>query len=203
MSNRKIAVIVGVLFFVQMITFMIGSALVKSFLDGEGSKASLNTGVFLEMCSGIAVVAIGLLMYKVLKPVNKKLSLAYPLLRVTEFLVSASMGIYLLIKLQEVPNHLLWVYIPTALGGVVLTYLLFVSKLVPRPIAAIGLVGYLLLMLGVILDFAGAVSIDTGTGLLLFVPGGLFEFILLPLWLIFKGFNKPISANDKVPAGAV
>jgi hypothetical protein len=202
MSNRKVAVIVGALFFTQMITFMIGSALIQSFLDGKDSTASLHTGVFLEMCSGVAVVIIGLLLYRVLKPINQRLAIAYPVLRITEFLVSASLATYLLIKLQEVPNHLLWVYIPTAIGGLVLTYLLFISKLVPRSIAVLGLVGYALLMLGVILDFAGVVSVDKGAGLLLFVPGGLFEFILLPMWLIAKGFN-PAAKTSNVMAGTV
>ena len=37
---------------------------------------------------------------------------------------------------------MLWIYVPTGLGGIVLTYLLFVSRLVPRAIAVLGLVGY-------------------------------------------------------------
>ena len=45
----------------------------------------------------------------------------------------------LLIQLQVVPNHLLWVYLPTGLGGIILSYLLFASRLVPRPIALLGL----------------------------------------------------------------
>ena len=46
-------------------------------------------------------------------------------------------GVHLLVQLQVVPNHLLWVYVPTGLGGLILTYLLFVARLVPRPIAAL------------------------------------------------------------------
>ena len=75
MSSRKIAVIVGILFFVQMITFMIGSSLIQSFLDGDASKTTLSLGVILEICSGVAVVVIGLLIYQVLKVVNKRLAL--------------------------------------------------------------------------------------------------------------------------------
>ena len=64
------------------------------------------------------------------------------MLRIVEFTVSAACGLYLLTQLQVVPNHLLWVYVPTGIGGLVLNYLLFVSRLVPRPIAVLGLVGY-------------------------------------------------------------
>jgi hypothetical protein len=145
------------------------------------------------MLSGLAVVAIGVLMFRVLKTVNGKLAFGYPIMRVTEFAVSAILAVYLLSQLQEVPNHLLWVYIPTGIGGVILNYLLFVSKLVPRSIAALGFVGYALLLLGVPLDLIGAVDMSAGAGLALLVPGGLFEFIVLPIWLITKGFRAPVA----------
>jgi|GEM_PF-1363638 len=189
MSKRKIAVIVGILFFVQMITAAIGSSLIQAFIDGNPDKVPLTTGVLLMVCSGVAVVGIGFLMYRVLRPFNRKLAFLYPVLRIIEFTVSTVCGIYLLSKLKVVPNYLLWVYIPTALGGLVLTYLLFVSKLVPRPIAVLGLIGYAALLIGVPLDLQGALSMDKGPGLLLLAPGGLFEFVFLPVWLLVKGFN--------------
>lgn len=70
MSNRKIAVLVGLLFFFQLATFAVGSSLIQTYLDGEAAKASLWIGVALEMCAGLAVVAIGLLMYRVLRVVD-------------------------------------------------------------------------------------------------------------------------------------
>ena len=94
--------------------------------------------------------------------------------------------------MQVVPNHLLWVYVPTGLGGLVLTYLLFVSRLVPRPIAVLGLIGYAVLSLGVPLDLLGVLNMDAGMGQLLLAPGGLFEFVFMPIWLIAKGF-RPVS----------
>jgi hypothetical protein len=130
MSNRRIAIIVGALFFVQLLTFMLGSSLIRAFLDGGGGRVSLTVGVLLEMCAGVAVVAIGLLMYRVLKTVDAKLALGYPIMRVAEFAVSAVLAIYLLTQLQEFPNHLLCVYIPTGIGGLILNYLLFRSRMV-------------------------------------------------------------------------
>ena len=95
------------------------------------------------------------------------------MLRIVELTVSVACGVYLLNQLQVVPNHLLWVYVPTGLGGLILTYLLFVSRLVPRPIAVLGLVGYALLTLGVPLDLLGVLNMNEGMGQLILAPGGL------------------------------
>lgn len=158
----------------------------------EGSKLSMTMGVLLEMLAGLAVVAIGFLMYRVLKVVDRKLALGYPIMRVLEFVVSAILAAYLLSQLQEFPNHLLWVYIPTGIGGLILNYRLFTSRMVPRPIAVLGLIGYTLLLLVVPLDLVGAVEEGSGTGLALLLPGALYEFVILPIWLIAKGFRRPV-----------
>ena len=195
MSRRAIAATVGSLFVVQMVTAMVGTSLIQDFLDGA-NEAAPTVGVLLMMCSGIAVVGIGLLMYQVLKDVDRSLAVWYPILRIIEFAVSAACGVYLLTQLQVVPNHLLWVYIPTGIGGLILTYLLLVSRLVPRPIAVLGLVGYAALSLGVPLDLAGVVDMNEGAGQVLLAPGGLFEFLIMPMWLITKGFRPPTTVKD-------
>jgi hypothetical protein len=197
MWHRRIAVIVGVLFIAQLTTFLIGSSLVQTYLDGDAGRATLNMGVALEMLAGLAIVAIGLLMYRVLKTVDRKLALVYPTMRTLEFAVSLILAIYLLSQLQEFPNHLLWVYIPTAIGGLVLNYLFFVSRMIPRAISVLGLIGYGLLLLVVPLDLLGAVDEGSGSGLALLAPGGLYEFIVLPVWLIAKGFRPPSVRADE------
>lgn len=202
-SRRTTATIVGVLFVVQMVTAMFGTSLIQAFLDGDTDRAKMTIGVLLMMCSGAAVVGIGLLMYPVLKEINPRLAWWYPSLRITEFIVSTACGVYLLAQSQVVPHYLLWVYVPTGAGGIILTYLLFVSRLVPRPIALLGLVGYVSLTLGVLLDLLGVLDMNAGPGLLLVVPGGLFELVFLPIWLITKGLNAPRSATEPTPASLV
>lgn len=202
MTTRTIAVTVGALFIFQMVSAMIGNTLTQAFLDGNPDKAALTAGVALMVCSGLAVVGIGLLMYRVLKSFNHQLALWYPVMRVIEFVVSATCGIYLLTQLQAVPNTMLWVYLPTAIGGLVLTYLLLTSRTVPQPIALLGLVGYGLLGLGVPLDLLGVLDMDAGWGVILLVPGGLFEVLVLPLWLFTKGFNLP-QTSQPAPISAI
>jgi hypothetical protein len=163
----------------------------------------LTVGVLLMMCAGLAVVGIGLLMYPVLKDVDPRLARWYPILRITECIVSAACGVYLLAQSHYFPNHLLWVYLPTGAGGIILTYLLVVSHLVPRPIALLGLVGYVSLTVGVPLDLLGLLDMNEGPGLFLVIPGGLFELVFLPIWLITKGLNAPRSGEELTSASLV
>jgi hypothetical protein len=179
-----------------MILAMFGTSIMQAFVDGRIDRAQLAVGVVLMTGSGLAVVAIGLLMYPVLKGVSPRLAGWYPALRITEFLTSAACGVYLLARSEVVPNHLLWVYLPTGVGGIILTYLLLVSRLVPRAVALLGLTGYISLTIGVPLDLLGLLDMSAGAGLLLLVPGGLFELVFLPIWLIAKGFNAPTGGGQ-------
>ncbi len=197
LSRRMTAVTVGILFLVQMITAMIGSSQIQAFEAGDTTTVP-TTGVLFMVCSGLAVVGIGLLMYPILRPVDANLAIWYPVLRVVELAVSVACGVYLLSRHEVVPNHMLWVYIPTGIGGLVLTYLLYRSRLVPRPIALLGLVGYTALTLGVPLDLLGVLDMNAGLGLLLLLPGGLFEFVAMPIWLIAKGFSASELDADLV-----
>jgi hypothetical protein len=187
-ARRKIAVAVGLLFITQMITAMIGVTLIAAFKDGDADRGPMTVGVLMMLLSGLSVAGIGLLMYQVLKTVNRRLAWWYPALRITELTVSTAFGVYLLARLEVVPNDMLWIYVPTGAGGLVLTYLLYVSQLVPRPLAVVGLVGYAALSAGVPLDLLGVLNMDEGLGQVLLVPGGLFELVLMPVWLIANGF---------------
>jgi hypothetical protein len=187
-AGRARATSVGILFVVQMVSAMFGTSLIQAFVDGNPDRVPMTVGVALMAVSGLTVVGIGLLMYPVLKQVDPHLAAWYPSLRIVECLVSAACGVYLLAASQVVPNHLLWVYVPTGIGGIILCYLLFVARLVPRPVALLGLVGYASLTIGVPLDLLGVLDMSAGAGVLLLAPGGLFELVLLPIWLITRGF---------------
>lgn len=189
MSNRGKAVVIGLLFITQMVTAIIGSSGIKSFTTGAAGKDTLPVAVLFMVFSGIAVVGIGLLMYQVLKVTNKRLAVWYPVFRAMELVLSVIFGILLLVQLKEVPNHMLYLYIPTGIGGLLLNYMLLKSKLVPSPVAILGLIGYASLLLSVPLDLLGILDMGKGSGQLLLVPGGLYEFFIMPIFLIFKGFK--------------
>ena len=71
-SNKKTAVIVGILFLVATATFMTGSILIQSYFDSVNpDKILLITGILLEILCGFAVVGIGILMFPILKIFSK------------------------------------------------------------------------------------------------------------------------------------
>jgi hypothetical protein len=45
------------------------------------------------------------------------------------------------------------------------------------------------------LDLLGVVDVMSGAGLAMQAPGGLFEFVILPIWLIAKGFRSPVARS--------
>lgn len=198
MSSRRVATSISILFIVQVLTAAIGLSFVQSFIDGGPNRTALTVGALLMMFSGILITVIGVLLYRVFKSTNKTLAAWVLALRAIECVVAIVFGIYLLQTLHAVPNHLLWVYILAGSAGVIFSYLLFISRMIPRPIAALGLLGYSLLLLGVPLDFAGIVDMNSGFGQLLIMPGALFEVIVLPIWLVAKGFKLPEMSSRTV-----
>ncbi|MFA5856320.1 MAG: DUF4386 domain-containing protein [Parachlamydiales bacterium] len=196
-SNRKTAIIVGILFLFSTITFMIGSNLIQSFFtDKNPNTPLLIIGVLLEISCGVAVVGIGLLMFPILKNLNKNLALGYVIFRIIECLMIIISGVYLLSLLKLMWNYDMIIFIFTGLGGLIFSYLLYQSKLIPRYLSVLGIIGYAILLLGVLLTMLGYVDINTGTGMLLLLPGGLFE-LFLPIWLFVKGFNKYALASSE------
>ena len=194
-STKRIAVIVGLLFLVSTLTFMIGSNQIRSFLiDVSQNKSPLFLGVILEIICGVAVVGIGVLMFPILKLFNKRLALGYVIFRVIECTIIIVGGIYLLSLLKFMWKYEMIIFVFTALGGLIFSYLLYLSKLVPRYLSGLGIIGYLMLFLGVVLDMFSIFNINDGAGMLLYLPGGLFE-LFLPIWLFIKGFNSSAIAS--------
>ena len=190
-STKRIAVIVGLLFLVSTLTFMIGSNQIRSFLiDVSQNKSPLFLGVILEIICGVAVVGIGVLMFPILKLFKKRLALGYVIFRIIECTIIIVGGIYLLSLLEFMWKYEMIIFVFTALGGLIFSYLLYLSKLVPRYLSGLGI----MLFLGVVLDMFSIFNINDGAGMLLYLPGGLFE-LFLPIWLFIKGFNSSAIAS--------
>jgi hypothetical protein len=133
-------------------------------------------------------------MFPILKLFNKRLALGYVIFRVIECTIIIVGGIYLLSLLKFMWKHEIIIFVFTALGGLIFSYLLYLSKLVPRYLSGLGIIGYVMLFLGVVLDMFGIFNINDGAGMLIYLPGGLFE-LFLPIWLFIKGFNSSAIAS--------
>jgi len=183
------------------------------------NRIQLITGVLITFILGLAVIGIAIFLFPVLKKQSEPLALGYAGIRIAEFpiLLVWSISPLLLItisqefvtagdteasSLQTLGAVLIglrnwtWllVYIINGIATLILAYLLYQSKLVPRWISVLGLIGGAVLLAGTSLAMLGLMDVDQGIGMLAVLPGALFE-LLLPIWLIVKGFNSSAIAS--------
>lgn len=195
MSSHKAAIIVGVLFLTSTFAFAIGSALIQSYILGENlDKTLLVTGILLEVYCGVAVAGIGVVMFPILRIFNKRLAIGYAILRSVELVFILANGIFLLSLFKLMQNYDLMIYATNGVGGLMLSSVLYSSKLIPRSLSVLGFIGYTALLVGVPLELFGYVNMDRGAGMIFYLPGGLFELIF-PIWLFVKGFDSFVIAS--------
>jgi hypothetical protein len=225
--TRGTAVLVGALFLISTATFIVSNALITPLLASHNVLAAVAdhsqvmiAATLIGLIEGVATVGIALALYPILKRQHPALALGYAGMRIAELAIAAvglGLGGLLLVTLSgsvardangELGAVLLalrhWtimlVYAYTAVGGVMLSYMLLRTRLVPRGFSVLGLIGYPALFLAAVLDMLGVVDTVGGLGLVGLVPGGLFE-LLLPIWLIAKGFN--VAAIGRMRAARV
>lgn len=200
-ATRRVAVTAGFLFITATITFLIGDSLVREYFSapaGAASVAQLSVGVALQVCCGLAVVGIGLVLLRLLGRFHQGLATGYLTLRCIECAVIVAVGAYMLGARTFVPTYESLIYVFTGIGGLMLAYVLFISKLVPEWLSGLGIVGYIVILLAVPSDLLNFVPLDSGLGTLFYLPGGLFE-IVLPILLITRGFRR--VETPVAPAG--
>ena len=154
-------------------------------------------------------IGLAVIMFKILKQYNGYMAFGYlsAAISATVMLIFGAVFLFLLVPLSEefikaAPTDLqyfqsLYLLLKKGnffayqlgmaiwgLGGLMLCYLLYLSKLVPKAIAIWGFIGYIVFIAGTILELFG-----NRLGLIFDIPGGLFE-IFLSIWLIVKGFNN-------------
>ncbi len=213
--DRRTAVLVGALFLISTATFIVSNALITPLVSSHNILTAIASQRLLMVAAtqiglieGVATVGIALALYPILKRQHPALALGYTGMRIAELAVAAvgfGLGGLALVTLSGAAANgaggdlgavlvglrhwtLMLVYVYTAVGGVTLSYMLLSTRLVPRGLSVLGLVGYPALLLVAVLDMLGLVDTVAGSGLVGLVPGGLFE-LLLPIWLIARGFS--------------
>lgn len=189
-STRKTGVLVGVLFLAATFTFAIGNSLIHSYFSSSTShKVTLIAGLFLLGCDGVAVAANGLAIRRVLAPHAPRRSQAYCFLRLAECLTLVAVAGYFLTGHARWDAYVLAVYAVSGAAGLVLSSALRTSRMVPRNLTMLGLIGYPVFLVGSVLAMFDVVDVTHGAGMLALVPGGLFE-LALPIWLFTRGFTS-------------
>jgi hypothetical protein len=84
------------------------------------------------------------------------------------------------------------------LSGLIFTWMLVRHKMVPRVISVVGLVGYALTLFGGLAVWFGLIDPAAALGTVINVPVAVFEIILLPFWLFFRGFKMPEATETEV-----
>jgi hypothetical protein len=177
-------------FLAATFTFAIGNALIHSYFSSAAPhQVILVAGVLLLGCCGLAVVTNGSSMRRILATHTPMPSRAYFALRVIECLTLAAVAVYFSTTHVQWDAYVLAVYAVSGAAGLVLSRALLTSRIVPRKLSRLGLIGYPVFLVGTILAMFHVVDVTHGVGMLALVPGGLFELIL-PIWLFTNGFTS-------------
>jgi hypothetical protein len=192
------------------------------------NTAAVAWGAVLWSINNIGIVFIAVFMYPLLRKLDETLALGYVAMRIIEgtVMMFGIVATLMLIPLSAefinagapvsswyvtLGNSLLQarlmglteVSLPLlGLGGIIFTGLLFRFKMVPRVISCVGLVGYALVLFGGLASWFGLVNPAPGApglGGIIAVPVALFEIILLPFWLYFRGFRMPEATETEEP----
>ena len=175
----------------------------------SANSMMLAIGAILWLMAVAGDAAHGVLMFPVLKQHSERIAFGYLASRIVDAVFIAVSVLFILLQIPlgseylkaVVPNTFylqalstlsiqanLYAYeigmIALGLAGLMLNYLFYRAKLVPRWIAVWGLVGYAIIFCGMVSEVMGS-----GLGLVSSIPGGLWE-VFIGVWLIAKGFNS-------------
>ena len=219
--HRKISLTAGLLYlltFVSIPTLSIyGPAKTANFITGNGSDTGAMVGAILEVIVGLAGIATAVVLFPILKKQNESMALGLVASRTLEaagiFLGTVFIMSIVTLHMTSagasalVSSHTLTVlydrmflqsqsFMPI-INDLLLGVLLYQSRLVPRALSLIGIIGGPVLLLGYFLVMFGSIGQhDSITGMFSILVA-VFEFGL-GLWLVFKGFNpKAVDALEK------
>jgi hypothetical protein len=230
-SPRKLAAAAGVLYLITHVTsigaVIFYDPLLKnaSYVTGTGSDTQVILGALLDIILALAVVGTSVALYPVVRKWHEGIALGYVGLRTLEAGIIAA-GVILLLAAVTLRQHgngsadpatlvtlssaLVAGYTWTTLLGpglvcgvntVLMAYLMYTSRLVPRFIPMLGLVGGPLIFaitIGRMFDVFEPMSVCVGIAV---IPIFAWE-LSLATRLIIRGFNTSVTAPESIRATA-
>lgn len=218
-SMRKHALAAGVLYlltFVSIPTLALYSSVHQpNYIIGTGPDSSVIIGGILEIIMALACIGTAVALYPVLKKQNEGVALGLVGSRILEAgtIFAGVMFLLTVVTMRQnaagadalvISRTLVTMYdrmfligqsfLP-AVNDILLGFLLYQSRLVPRSLSLIGLIGGPVLLTGDIFVLSGLMGQhDSLTGLFA-VPVAVFEFSL-GIYLIVKGFKLKATENE-------
>jgi hypothetical protein len=193
----------------------------QDWIIGSGGHTGVLVGGFLEVIVALAGIGTAVTLYPVVKRQNEGLALGFVTSRVVEGIMIFT-GVVSLLSLVTVHQNLgaaaganaaslvatgashvavyHWTFLLSqslmpGINAVLLGTLMYRSRLVPRIIPLMGLIGGPLLIIAVFASLLGQHSSLTGLATLPVIPVAAWEFSL-GIWLTVKGFRpSAISAG--------
>lgn len=206
MSARSSGRTIGALVLLAFLLYGGGTSLVAASTGpaGAGAPADLvPAGVLLILLNSVAVAAIGAVAHPVLRPHSEVAAAGYLAARVLEAVLLAVGALALLVaaapsasggpdgsagllELARAADAAAYTsaMLVLGLGSLLFCRVLLRARLVPRALALWGMVGYATVAVGMALEVLGH-----GLGLVVWIPGGLFE-VALGVLLLARGFTE-------------
>ena len=223
-SHRKISRTAGVLYlltFVSIPTISLYSSVKGShYVTGSGPDTAAMIGGLLEVIVGLAGIGTAVVLFPMLKKQNEGLALGLVASRVLEA-ATIFVGVAFLLTIVSLrrdgvgsdllaSSHalvalydrifLLGQSFMPGVNDILLGWLLYQSRLVPRALSRLGIIAGPVLFAGYLAVMLGAVHQHGGLAGLSALPVAVFEFSL-GVWLLVKGFDPAavaaLEANDK------
>ncbi len=208
--------------------FLLGPVLDNpNYIVSSGADNRVLLGVFLDLVNALACIGTAVALFSVVKRQHEGFALGFVTTRLFEaaIIVIGVVSLLAVVTLRQAGAagtdgaalvavgralvavrdgaHLLGPGVIPGLNALLLGYLMYRSRLVPRFIPAVGLIGapvFLVSAAASILGFNEQVSVLSGIAV---IPIALWE-LSLGLWLTFKGFNPsaPILAAPAAELGS-
>ena len=224
-SNRKTARIVGVLFITATVAPILGTLvflgpILDDFINISTNENKVLLGVLLELIAAGAVAGTAIALFPIFKKHSEGLALGYVGARIIEgvIIIVAAIGALLLLTLSReyvagAPDassfqtlgtlflavrdwsSLLGPNIVLGLAALMLSYLFYQSRLVPRWLSVWGLIAAPLVLAAGLLHMFGLVDPFSPIKGLLVFPIAVFEMVLA-VRLVVRGFNPSSIASE-------
>jgi hypothetical protein len=221
-STRNVAFVAGGLYLLTFISIptlaLYGPVHEPNYIVGPGPDTAVIIGGVLEIIVALAGIGTAVVLFPLLKKQNESFALGLVAARILEsgtifvgvaFILSivtlrqAGVGAEALVTSHALATlydriFLLGQSFMPAVCDLLLGFLLYKSRLVPRALSLIGIIGAPLLIVGYIAVLFGLIGRLAPLAALTAIPVALFEFSL-GVWLVTKGFN-PSATNELLRA---